>query len=569
MKKHHFIVVVIYFLFVSFSGYAQVNNAEQILQERGEVYFSFTISDHSNLEQLTRIISIDKLEGNKVFAYANQNEFNAFLELGYEFEIYTDPGFLYQPKMLEDINIKEIEDWDFYPTYEAYVDMMYQFESDYPDICKVFSIGQSVEGRELLVAKISDNVNSNEGEPEFLYTSTMHGNELTGYPLMLRLIDSLLTTYGTSPRITNLVDNLEIHINPLANPDGTYNGGNQTVYGATRYNANGIDLNRNYPDPEDGPHPDGNQWQTETLRFMEFAEDHHFVLSCNIHGGEEVCNYPWDTWQHLAVDDDWWQYVCHEYADTVHEFGPPDYMNGFDEGITNGYAWYSISGGRQDYMNYFHQCREFTLEISVVKTPPVSELLTHWEYNKRSFLNYIEQTLFGISGVITDEDNGDPIKAEIFIDGHDADSSWVYSSEETGRYQRTIFAGSYNVTYSAPGYYSQTISDINVLNRSNTTVDVQLVSDGSGTGELNMINYFSVTPNPCEDFLTIEYSKGGNTEANIKIYNIQGELINTWNFNFSNYQKQVSIPFADEQAGIYLLVILVENGTFSKKIIKR
>ncbi len=39
-------------------------------------------------------------------------------------------------------------------------------------------------------------------------------------------------------------------------------------------------------------------------------------------------------------------------------------MNLYDDGITNGAAWYVIDGGRQDYMNFFHQCREFTLEIS-------------------------------------------------------------------------------------------------------------------------------------------------------------------------------------------------------------
>jgi len=67
---------------------------------------------------------------------------------------------------------------------------------------------------------------------------------------MLRLIDSLLTSYGSNPRITYVIDNAEIWINPNANPDGTYHGGNGTVYGATRYNVNGYDLNRNFPDPE-------------------------------------------------------------------------------------------------------------------------------------------------------------------------------------------------------------------------------------------------------------------------------------------------------------------------------
>ncbi len=86
---------------------------------------------------------------------------------------------------------------------------------------------------------------------------------------------------------------------------------------------------------------------------MNFASFHDFVMSTNLHGGAEVCNYPWDTWVKRHPDDDWWQFVCREYADTVHVYAPSGYLDGFDNGITNGYDWYSISGGRQDYMNFF------------------------------------------------------------------------------------------------------------------------------------------------------------------------------------------------------------------------
>ena len=53
---------------------------------------------------------------------------------------------------------------------------------------------------------------------------------------MLRLADYLLKNYQTKHRVRNLVDNLEIWINPLANPDGTYRTGN-IITSPTRYNA--------------------------------------------------------------------------------------------------------------------------------------------------------------------------------------------------------------------------------------------------------------------------------------------------------------------------------------------
>ena len=56
--------------------------------------------------------------------------------------------------MLLSLDEKQINDWDFYPSYEVYVEMMYAFEEQYPELCKVSSIGTSINGRELLVAKL-------------------------------------------------------------------------------------------------------------------------------------------------------------------------------------------------------------------------------------------------------------------------------------------------------------------------------------------------------------------------------------------------------------------------------
>jgi len=475
IKKILFNILAVSVFFGSVSFFQNKEESiQELFEERGELYFKFDHPGYKLLTELSGIISIDQVSSDQVYAYANEDEFILFTQYGLFFEPLTPPSLLYPAIMKSGVMVKGINDWDFYPTYDTYVDMMYQFEEDYPELCTVFSIGQSVNGRELLFAKISDNIDINEGEPQFLYTGTMHGDETAGYVLSLRLIDHILSNYGTDPKIDNLVNNLEIWINPLANPDGTFAGGNNTVNGATRFNANGVDLNRNYPDPEDGPHPDGNEWQQETLMFMELAENNQFVASSNFHGGAEVCNYPWDTWAQLHADDNWWQYVCHEYADTAQAYSPNGYMSGYNDGITNGFQWYTINGGRQDYMNYFHQCREFTLELSDTKLPPASQLPDFWEYNYRSMLNFMEQTLYGISGTVTDEATGDPVYAEVFIENHDTDSSWVYTYELNGKYYRPLYEGTYDVTFSAFGYYPQTIEDVSIENGTLTILHVQL-----------------------------------------------------------------------------------------------
>ncbi|MBK6965721.1 MAG: hypothetical protein IPH20_17800 [Bacteroidales bacterium] len=365
--------------------------------------------------------------------------------------------------------------WNFYPTYDAYVALMTDFQAMYPTLCHIETITTLPSGRKILVAKISDNVTTDEAEPEFLYTSSMHGDETTGYVLMLQLIEYLLQNYGTNQEATDLVNNMEIYINPLANPDGTYYGGNNSVSGARRYNINGVDLNRNYPDPEDGDHPDGEAWQPETVAFMNFAGQHDFVAAANFHGGVEVVNYPWDTWATRSADDDWWQFVSREYADTVHLHSPSTYMDYLNNGVTNGYDWYEVAGGRQDYMNYFHHCREVTLEISDVKLLPAAQLPAHWNYNFRSLILYMKQATYGFRGLITDQVTGNPVEAKVMLTGHDALNTEVYSTALHGDYYRPVKAGTYTLEVSAPCYITQTFTNLPIADYTAFSLNVQLV----------------------------------------------------------------------------------------------
>ena len=536
-------------------------DVDKIFGDEGEKYFSFTETEPSRLRDLGKILSIDRMEGRRVYAYANRLEFSRFLELGYRYRILPHPGDVgFDLNMKEVVDAREILEWDFYPTYEGYIDMMQQFAADYPGLCKVFSVGQSVDGRELLVAKISDNVNLNEPEPQFLYTSSMHGDELTGYVLMLRLIDYLLENYGTDDRITGLVDNIEIWINPLANPDGTYAGGNHTVNGARRYNANWVDINRNFPDPEAGPHPDGNSWQAETIAFMEMAEANHFVSSANFHGGAEVCNYPWDTWAHLTADNDWWMYSCGEYADTAQFYSPSGYMTLYPSGITNGYAWYEVKGGRQDYMNYFHQCREFTAEISDIKLLPPAQLPAHWEYNYRSLLNYMEQVTYGIRGTVRDSVTNWPLEAEVYVLNHEADSSWVYSALPGGNFHRLLHEGSYHLRVSSPGYITRLLGPVNVQNRVATVMNIKLVPEGVGGLEDNPISHgIRLFPNP---------ASGEHINVALELPVLTAEVIDLSGRTLESlrvYDDHFSVEVSQLPEGIYVLRVITARGEGVRK----
>ena len=440
----------------------------------GEVYFRFPLQDKAQVNKLTRIISIDNVTRDSVYAYANEKEFNVFLGNGLKYELLPHPGDVPDVKMYSDA--KSTMQWDSYPTYDAYVAMMNNFQNNYPNLCKIYETGTTVKGRKILFAKITANVSASQpgGKPEFMYTSSMHGDETTGYILMLRLIDSLLSTYGANDRITNLLNNVQIWINPLANPDGTYHSGNSSVSGAVRENGNSVDLNRNFPDVVEGEHPDGEVWQPETVAMMNLLQAHRFVLSANFHGGAEVVNYPWDHKPQLHPDDAWFEPISRAFADTVHKYSPSTYLSDLTNGVTNGYAWYVVYGGRQDYMTWFMHGREVTIELCHTKLTPAAQLPAYWTYLKASLLNYIENTYYGIRGTVTDI-SGAPLKATITIQGHDADNSEVMSDSVTGFYVRMLAPGTYTVVVSADSCITQTFNSVKVAKGAAVPLNIQLL----------------------------------------------------------------------------------------------
>ncbi|PHI20322.1 hypothetical protein CEQ90_09045 [Lewinellaceae bacterium SD302] len=388
---------------------------------------------------------------------------------------------------------------DAYPSYALYESLLEGFADNYPEIARIHELGVLASGRRILALEITDQPDEEEAEPKVLLTSSMHGDELGGFHVSLRLISELVCNYGNDVELTNLINTTEIWINPLANPDGTYRDDNTIISEPTRGNANFIDLNRNFPDPDNGDHPDGNAYQPETEIFMQFAEDYAFDLSLNIHGGAEVFNYPWDTYAQRTADDNWWKHIARQYADSCqHTAGHNGYMDALNNGITNGYDWYPIYGGRQDYTTYFHHGREATLEISNIKTTPPEQFEFIWNANRRPLINFIKQAGYGLRGVVRDSLTAAPLGASVFIDGHDEYNSDVYSKMPTGRYHRYLKAGIYNVLFSAEGYHPKlvacfvgddepTFKDVNLLpiqSSNSTLADSELITAFYQSGSL-------------------------------------------------------------------------------------
>ncbi|MDD2228342.1 MAG: DUF2817 domain-containing protein [Candidatus Cloacimonetes bacterium] len=448
-----------------------------------------------------------------------------------------------------------------YHTLAEYYTFMQDIADMFPAICQLVQIGTSVQNRPLYFMKISDNVLVEENEPELKYVSSMHGDEVVGYDMMIRLIELLAADYGTDPRITNIVNNTEIWICPMMNPDG---------YAAMqRNNANNVDLNRNYPMPSGNQHPDNQSWQQENVAMMNFSLAHSFNLSMNFHGGALVINYPWDYTHTLAPDDALLQEMSLTYSrENSNLYNSTDFYHG----ITNGADWYVITGSMQDWIYGLTDGIDITAEIGTNKWPNSSQLPTYWNLNRESLLKYIEFAQNGVKGMIT-SNSGSPLSATITVSGN---SKAIHTDPDVGDYHRLLLPGTYQITASVDGFEPQTAS-VTVPSTGYVSQNFSFATVASEddyapvTNTTRLLNNYPNPFNP-ETMLRFHVAKD-NTPIKLSIYNLKGELLRiAVNANMSSGEHSVIFNGLDERgrnlsSGVYLCRLQSPGATQTNKII--
>ena len=402
-----------------------------------------------------------------------------------------------------------------YHTHAQAGAILQQAEADHPAIADYFVMGYSVQGRELHMIRISDNVGVEEAEPEIRLSSTMHGNEPPGMEMLLFLVDYLTDNYGQPgfDDVTYLVDNYEIHILPLMNPDG------HVV--SSRYNAHGIDLNRNFPVP-DGSIGNDNTWviEPETQQFMDYGFAHNFVISENAHAGALVVNYPWDYTYALTPDDEAIILLSEEYS----YYNLPMWNGDWYHGITNGAQWYRTWGCLQDWSYHETGCIDVTIEISDSFQPPSSWLDGMWDDNRESFMHWMMAARYGVNGVVTDAITGDPLAATVTIAGN---AKQVFGDPDFGDYYKLLETGSWDITFAAPDHIPQTFYGVSTVWGTPTVLDVQLISDTVGLSDAPAAAtaYMGAYPNPFNPKTTLRFRLARAGEATLTVHDMRGRQL--------------------------------------------
>jgi hypothetical protein len=138
-----------------------------------------------------------------------------------------------------------------YSSYKETVDFLNQAMTDHPDLIRVESIGQTWEGRAIMMATVSLDVANANQKPGLLYTGTIHAREWIGIELANSFIKYIIDNYQFNPKLQSALASNTLYMVPCLNPDGfEYSRTHFSFWRKNRRDNGdgtfGVDLNRNF-----------------------------------------------------------------------------------------------------------------------------------------------------------------------------------------------------------------------------------------------------------------------------------------------------------------------------------
>ena len=399
MKNIFFIFIIIFTLNFSYAH----SDFSDLLEDQKEVvaeldYFDYHLQMLDLINKEIEVLGVNFKEGT-IDLYLSLYQLKKLKEDGYNLNIKYYNNLVLAPDS-EYKNPAEIEEF------------LINLNNSYPEITKLVSIGQSVEGRDIWAIKISDNPNIDETEePSILFNSMHHAREVMTPEVAIDIAEYLASRYQEDDQVKNWVNSNEIWVLPMLNVDGN----NKVWNGSTMWRKNvagghGVDINRNYPykwsscngssgstwsqtyrGPEAGSEP-------ETQALMGLISSTRPVFSISYHSYSELVLYPFGCRGEKTVTHDLIASIGKKLGDIL------DY--------THGTPWeilYSVDGGDIDWMYAEYQVIPYVLELNSSKEgfqpsyakwrdKTVLKNRPAWQY----LLDRLDQS--GVRGILKDKD---------------------------------------------------------------------------------------------------------------------------------------------------------------------
>lgn len=299
-------------------------------------------------------------------------------------------------------------DAGLYHTYAELDTELHQLATAHPQIARVASIGKSIEGRELWAIKISDNVAQDEPESTVVFVGGHHAREWISVDVPFLLAKHLLNQYGTDTLATRLVNQTEIWIVPMVNPDGhQYSVTSQRLWRKNRRNNGdgtfGVDLNRNYSYQWGGPGSSGDSFsetyrgtgpfsEPETQAVRDFLQQHRPSGLISYHNFSQLILYPWGYTNNPAPDKTLLSNFAVAMADRIRVVHNVAYTPEQSSDL------YLASGDTTDWLYGVYRVPCFTIELRPRSTfpgfeLPETEIAPTFEENLPAALYLIDRSL--------------------------------------------------------------------------------------------------------------------------------------------------------------------------------
>ncbi len=414
-----------------------------------------------------------------------------------------------------------------YRTYDDVALQLHQIADEYPEITRLHNLADSWGKKytddgndyyedfyfDIWALKLTSVPDSLQDKPAVYYVGGHHAREPLSVEVTLDFLAMLLDGYGVDEEITYLVDNTEIWFVPLINPDG-----HKIVLDRTdvwwrknirdnnrdgRFNTanhqgrglDGVDLNRNYgfewqfnPDFNSvvytGPAPGS---EPEVAAFKNLLADRVFVAGISYHTYSELVLYPYGYSNDSVAPD---HEALRDLAVRMAEVTPSVDGQGHYDPMQI-IELYAARGTTDDYAYGKHGIFAFTFELATEFIPPPEQVKQISSDNMEAAMILLRSAHNSlVTGIVEDSHTGEPIRAEIFIQGIDDQGSFrepYMSNEEFGRYYRLLKPGNYRMNVSAPEYHdSETIAvSINENGKTEIFVKLEPKQFGGIAGKIN------------------------------------------------------------------------------------
>ena len=245
-------------------------------------------------------------------------------------------------------------------------DFVNDIHARYPNITTVKSIGKTLEGRDILAIKISDNASMKEAEPAILVNAMHHAREVMTPEITTDMVEYLTSNYGTNAEVTNWVNSTEIWVIPMFNLDGNNKMWTEnSMWRKNTRNGYGVDINRNYPVGWNSCNGSSSNTgaqdyrgtapasEPETQAMMNFVASIKPVFNISYHSYSEIVIYPYGCRPNKTPTTAAVEAIGAEIGKKI-QYKP-------------GTAWellYNADGGDIDWMYDTHQVIPFVIEVN-------------------------------------------------------------------------------------------------------------------------------------------------------------------------------------------------------------